>query len=193
MMIEMNLNKQATKLTNEQTLRKWLSSAAEVLNVQTAFLSSVQDIRLPFLSWASSLPHLGSLTHISSTQELSHGLGEVTGSASFHLSRKHLGFMECLFMQMRHSQNFKLQPMIFSYPENSFPLSKVAVYPGSPQIKCRHTSPPQIQLSEMFHRRLSIKEGLHLQRSTAPPSRPGDPKAPPVPDCASSSKPVGGI
>lgn len=38
---------------------------------------------------------------------------------------KYLGFLECLSLQMRHLQYFKLEPMIFIYPGNYFPLSKV--------------------------------------------------------------------
>jgi hypothetical protein len=80
------------------------------------------------LVWGSWIPTPSTWGRLSSPWQTS-GLPLLP---SKNPASKYLGFRECLCLQMRHSQNFKLKT--FSqrrsvYPEHSFPLPKVHIYP----------------------------------------------------------------
>lgn len=50
---------------------------------------------------------------------------------------KHLGFLECLSIQMKHSRHFKLKPLTL---KTTFHSPRFIYSPWSPQIKCTYTS-----------------------------------------------------
>jgi hypothetical protein len=71
---------------------------------------------------------------------------------------QYLGFMECLSMQMRHSQYFKLQPMIYIHLEKmpSFHSPTFIYSPCLPWIRCVYASCfTEDRLREQFHWALS--------------------------------------
>lgn len=105
-------------------------------------------------------------------------LGKLTSSVSslpISTCSKHLGLLDRFSMQMRHSQYIKHQPVIYIQPRNSFPFSKVHLYPLSTLIKYVHTSGfSEDCLRELFHWILSERAlTLNPQRRPSPRSTHG--------------------
>lgn len=94
--------------------------------------------------------------------------------------------LECISMQMSHSQNLKFQPIFFIYPEFSFPLSKVhehfcstlnKVYAYKPiPSKDMHTSSDYLR--QLLHLRAFSKRAIPLRCSekvfSTPPKNPAE-------------------
>lgn len=89
------------------------------------------------LTWGVQSPY-------SLTKEGHEVHGKPTSSTSSfqirtHPPREHRGFLECLSMPMRHSQTFKLQPMISIHPE----ITTGHIQPLS--------TPEKVYMHKLFH------------------------------------------
>jgi hypothetical protein len=101
-------------------------------------------------------------------------LGKLTSSVSSFLRSTCSKHLDRFSMQMRHSQYIRHQPMIYSQPGNSFPFSKVHLYPLSTLTECVHTSGfSDDRLRELFHWILSERVTLNPLRRPLPYSTPG--------------------